>query len=236
VFNKELHPKDKAAGSYFTRSKYMNDYSHLFSANEIDSLYKDERQKLNIRGRFNVINFRANQNKYWNCATFAEKAKHGIRLWDIPWIRRRYEQDNDDTDEDESEEEEKNDNSQQPNLAKEIMKQAESLKKGPKQGHHLEYLTNLEEMMIKRVEMRTIINSQQVQELDEEGKPKQKFDYTFKSITKRKCAINEFIKPDSDEVVLPLTPQIVDLVQEATEAQESSSESDDEEFDWYDDS
>lgn len=49
---------DKAAGSYFTRSKFMNDYSHLFDAHELEKA--DERMRLNVKGRFNPTNFRAN--------------------------------------------------------------------------------------------------------------------------------------------------------------------------------
>lgn len=88
----------------------------------------------------------------------------------------------------------------------EIIKSAQSMRKGPKQGEHLKYLTNIEEMMLKRIELKQILASQSVQELDQQGNPIQRFDYKFKPITKRKCAINEFIRPDSEELLLPLAP------------------------------
>lgn len=60
------------------------------------------------------MNFRANQKRYWNCETFAEQHKLGIRLWDIPWVQRRFEQDNDD--ESEEEDEEKSDQEEEPSM------------------------------------------------------------------------------------------------------------------------
>ena len=70
--------------------------------------------------------------------------------------------------------------------------------------------------------------------MDDAGNPKQKFEFSFKTITKRKCAINEYIKPDS-ETKLPLLPEMVDAVTRATKDDESE-ESDDEDFDWYEQS
>jgi len=87
--------------------------------------------------------------------------------------------------------------------------------------------------MIKRQELRDILQNQVVQELDSEGKPTKTFDCELKRITKRICAINEYIKPNAKEVTLPLVPVFTDpLIKATTEVQESS-ESEDEEFDWY---
>ena len=58
--------------------------------------------------------------------------KAGRRLWDIPWVRKLYEQDNDESEEeDEDEEEEDKD---QPKLVKDILKIANEMKSGPKKG------------------------------------------------------------------------------------------------------
>jgi hypothetical protein len=64
VFNRSLHPKDVQAGHYFTRSKYMNDFSCLYNKQELEEISKDERVKLDVKGRFNEVNFRANVKRY----------------------------------------------------------------------------------------------------------------------------------------------------------------------------
>lgn len=38
IFNKRLHPGDQSSGSYFTRSKYMNDFSFMYTQAELDAL------------------------------------------------------------------------------------------------------------------------------------------------------------------------------------------------------
>jgi hypothetical protein len=55
----------------------------------------------------------------------------------------------------------------------------------------------------------------------------------LKRISKRICAKNEFIKPDAKEPNLPLNPTFIDPVLRATHDIAESSESDDEEFEWY---
>ena len=64
VFIKQLHLNDMENKDYYTRSKYMFDYSELYSQEELDSISKDERKQLNVKGRFNQFNFRANQRRY----------------------------------------------------------------------------------------------------------------------------------------------------------------------------
>lgn len=48
--------------------------------------------------------------------------------------------------------------------------------KGPKHMHHLTFLTDMEKLMLKRHELREILESQVVQELDSDGKPTKTFD------------------------------------------------------------
>lgn len=139
VFNKRLHLLDEKAGSYYTRSKFHFDYSFIYTPEELDKIKEDERHLLNVKGRSNMVNFKANQKRYTNTDTFADQMKLGIRLWDIPCIKRHYTQDNDDSSEEESDEEEKKSSVEdsQPSLVKEIIKQAELIGKGPKKFKHL---------------------------------------------------------------------------------------------------
>ena len=69
--------------------------------------------------------------------------------------------------------------------------------------------------------------------MDEKGESISKIDFEIAPITKRKCAINEYIAPDQNENSLPLNPKIIDPLVRATEGYKSSSESEDEDFEWY---
>ena len=42
----------------------MFNYSELYSKDELEAIGKDERTHLNVKGRFNVFNFRANYKRY----------------------------------------------------------------------------------------------------------------------------------------------------------------------------
>lgn len=76
-------------------------------------------------------------------------------------MQRKFEQDNDDEDESEEESSEEEETSMPP-LVKEIQEVADSLKKGPKRCEHLSFLTNMEQMMLKRCELKEILDSQKI--------------------------------------------------------------------------
>ena len=60
VFNKQLHLNDVKSKDYYTRSKFMFDYQYIYTKEELVKIKEHEIQTLNIKGRFNEINFRAN--------------------------------------------------------------------------------------------------------------------------------------------------------------------------------
>ncbi len=55
VVNKSLHVEANEDSKYFTKTKFMNDYSLLFSDNEIQG------NELNVKGRLNAENYEHNQ-------------------------------------------------------------------------------------------------------------------------------------------------------------------------------
>ena len=58
IVHKEMHLIADRTSQYFTRTKYMNDYSIVFD----DSNYSDDRTKtLNVKGRFNHDNYESNK-------------------------------------------------------------------------------------------------------------------------------------------------------------------------------
>ena len=103
-----MHLEIDEENSYFTKTKYMNDYSMVFTE-ELEKLEGDESEaaklkKLNIKGRFNHENYEANK-RFSSIEAFQEQVDSGIQLWDIAAIRDKYTEDNDTDDEQSSEEE-----------------------------------------------------------------------------------------------------------------------------------
>lgn len=59
IIQKEFHPKATfRSDGYFRKTKFMNDYSHLYSEQELAQL--DEQGKKNVYGRFNRELFEKN--------------------------------------------------------------------------------------------------------------------------------------------------------------------------------
>ena len=58
VVNKKMHPEAELSSKYFTKTKYMNDYSICFDE---EDYMGDSQATLNIKGRFNKANFKQNR-------------------------------------------------------------------------------------------------------------------------------------------------------------------------------
>ena len=102
IFNKELHLQADRDSPYFTKSKFMNDYSLNFDESEIN-----EYNERNIKGRYNKANFEENK-KFQGVEIIKESLSSGIELWNVPCIREHYKEDNDTESEEEEETKESN--------------------------------------------------------------------------------------------------------------------------------
>ena len=97
ILNKPMHLEADREGKYFTKTKFMNDYSISYA----DEEYKDDpNHTLNVKGRFSKTNYEANKQ-----FTSIDKIKESleapnIQLWDVPCIREKYREDNDSEEED----------------------------------------------------------------------------------------------------------------------------------------
>ena len=83
----------------------MNDFSLLYP----NKTYASKKQEMNIKGRFSVENFKANQDRYASFEVYQLALEEGTHLWDIQWLSDRYDEDNDteeSTEEESSSEEE----------------------------------------------------------------------------------------------------------------------------------
>ena len=95
-----MHLDISEESTYFTKTKYMNDYSINFDEEE----YADNHERTcNVKGRYNRANFTANR-QFSSVEKIKNSLNAGIQLWDVPCIRETYAEDND-TEEDEDDEE-----------------------------------------------------------------------------------------------------------------------------------
>lgn len=85
---------------YFTREKFMNDYSTMF-----DETYIEQYPVNILGGRFSRENFKKNIEKY-SLQTWQRELKEGVPLWSMTYKEEDYEEDNDTEEEDEESEDE----------------------------------------------------------------------------------------------------------------------------------
>jgi hypothetical protein len=101
LVNVPMHLEGDSTSTYFTRSKFMNDFSPLFSAEEVDkhtdqkSQKEKERVHKNIHGHFDREKYIFN-----STTTNLDTWKHMMEsmdseIWDVPFIRDTYDEDND---------------------------------------------------------------------------------------------------------------------------------------------
>ena len=106
IVNKPMHLTADTSSKYFTRTKFMNDYSLNFEPGDYEG---DEFRTKNVTGRYSRRNYLSNQ-QFSSVEKIKAALNAGIQLWDVPCIRDHFTEDNDTEDEDsDSEEEQKGD-------------------------------------------------------------------------------------------------------------------------------
>lgn len=103
IVTKSLHLIADEESSYFTKAKYMNNYHAIFKKEDV----KNDYDFYNVNGRFNKENFYQNQKLYEPSQFKLHSADKDI--WEVPWIRDVYNEDNDSSDEESEEESEEED-------------------------------------------------------------------------------------------------------------------------------
>jgi len=98
LISKAKHLEADEDSGYFTKIKYMNDYSPMFSADE---------QTPDVKGRFSHKNFEAN--KIYESAAMFKELSATRQIWQIPYLRDPFHEDNDTDEEDEEEDDEESD-------------------------------------------------------------------------------------------------------------------------------
>ena len=149
IITKSFHLEADEESQYFTKTKYMNNYSVIFDKSEI----KHDNDYFNIFGRFSKENFKENQKLY----SIDEFAMHSTtkQIWELPWIKDAFHEDND-TDEDEDydseydDEEDEEANLGMMNMLQSMMSVNGSKKvlKEIKRGGGLKFFINKEKVML----------------------------------------------------------------------------------------
>ena len=101
IVHKQMHLEAPRQSKYFTKTKFMNDYSVCFDESDYAG---DERMTKNVKGYFNKDNYEANS-QFTSVPKMKASIDQGIQLWDVPCMRETYTEDND-TEESEEEDEE----------------------------------------------------------------------------------------------------------------------------------
>ena len=91
IVHKEMQLEADQESKYFTKTKYMNDYTINFDEEEYAH---NNDYTINVKGRYNKANFEANS-QFSSVEKIKESLNSGIQLWDVPCIRETYIEDND---------------------------------------------------------------------------------------------------------------------------------------------
>ena len=101
LVNIPMHIEGDPSSSYFTRSKFMNDFSPLFNEGEVQEAMNGksnmEKKRIhdNIHGHFDREKYEFNSN-----TTNLDTCKHMMEtmdadIWEVPFIRDTFDEDND---------------------------------------------------------------------------------------------------------------------------------------------
>ena len=91
MITRSVHLDSDHTSTYFSRSKFMNDYGAIFNRDEHES--KGEFDLINIHGRFNRENFNLNRkNESWE--TLRQEASTKL-IWEVSFMWDRFFEDND---------------------------------------------------------------------------------------------------------------------------------------------
>ena len=221
-----MHLEADESCSYFTKTKYMNDYSFFFEeelkqAEAKPSEYADK-DGINITGRFIKSNFEANE-QFTSVEKFQQSIEEGKQLWEVIFMRDLYEEDND-TDEDEEEVDEEVKMLEylaaqtQFSLLFEGKANISTLKKG------FVFFMDQEKAELKRVKDKLLA------EEEENGPTEHLYSPStdFHPISEFTLQANEYHDITQDVQQGPYTPILASKIEEGDNSEET-----DEEFDWF---
>jgi len=229
---KRMHLEADRESKYFTKTKFMNDYSICFNESEYAS---DAARRVNVKGRFSKANFEANK-QFEAIDKLKSALENNVQLWDVPCIRERYTEDNDTEDENEERMSEKAEryDIETFNSINRMVERCRKRRKGfmALMAAELALLNaSVREVKKKKAESATTTDANAPKEFWEIES------LAYKPITEWTLQNNEWHDPDSGHSPAPYTPKIINF-DEADIAHrqgrtESDSEETDEEFDWF---
>ena len=140
MVSKLKHLEKQQSLSYYRIGKFLNDYSSIFSEDQI------KENPLNVKGRFNREVFKTNQQAL-SVKNIRASLKVGKQIWEVPFFKDTFFEDNDSDDEDES----SSDEGDQVDHKVVVVDGKKQMKITLKARHGLEYfLTKEKESLQKR--------------------------------------------------------------------------------------
>ena len=130
IIHKGLHLIAPRKSAYFTKTKYMNDYTINYEESDYAN---DPIKTANVKGRYNKQNFEENK-QFTSIQKMKDALQAGIQLWDVPCIRETYTEDNDTEEDDESDEEESKESSKMLNTLNSMLSDRKATMKDIKKG------------------------------------------------------------------------------------------------------
>ena len=230
IFNKEMHLLADRESQYFTRTKYMNDFSLNFSQSEIEA--NNER---NIKGRYNKANFEENK-KYEGLQIIKESLAEGLELWDVPCVREDFAEDNDTAEESEDEEESK-ESTDLVHMLSEMLDRRPARMRNLRKG--FVFLMDQEKKELqKRAKMEKARKMQMQAQEQNTAKEWWEDEQIYRAVSEYTLQANEWLDIDDDAADRPPYQPVKlieenPLTREGGSAAAEDSEETDEEFDWF---
>lgn len=150
IVTNSLHKEADEESNYFTKSKFMNDFSLAFTDEEIANYPV-------IKGRLSQENFKQNKNKFDSFECYRRYAETR-QIWEIPFLRDAHEEDNDtdegSSDSDDLNEDETTNLDSMANALKDIITKDASKKllRQIQSGGGLKFFVRQEEKMLENTE------------------------------------------------------------------------------------
>lgn len=220
LIHKSIHLQPNEESTYFYKAKYMNNYSQVYTAQEI-------KENPIILGRFNKENFEEN-NKLSDTNEFRAQSETKF-IWQIPFLCDTFDEDNDtdkeSSDEDEYYEEDPGVMSKMVDLLKNLMSKKTSQKALAeiRKGGGLKFFVKQEKMFIanEREEVKKL-----AKEKGEESVDSLIVENEYREIQEYQLNRNEYVDPKVSKK--PFKPK-----KTADDNESSTSDESDEEFGWY---
>ena len=231
--NNSIHHKgEKAPGGYYRWQKFLINFSLIYR----DISKYTEEEQLNIKGRFNEENYKANKLK-WSTVESHQlflEVNNDKFIWDVPWMEDTYLDDDSSDDDAESEEESEEEEETKDSTKDEVEEFKEKMQKQVKFNrlNSLKPFSELEKYTLQLNDMKDEFKKKLHQIENGENPPIQLSSYM--PITRWTMNANEFLRYGSKAPKKPLDQAPIEPIEKTRKKHSKLKyEANEEVFDWY---